>query len=138
MKVCVIQPRYSMNCADAEACFREMLALIDQCDESLDLIVLPEYCDVPVATPDGGAFRACVEKYNPVIARKAAETAKRCHALLFANYAQKTDGGFANATHAFDREELTRRPVYRALVEAGVFQNLVFLEQNRQQRFERL
>ena len=104
MKVCVIQPRYSMNCADAEACFREMLALIDQCDESLDLIVLPEYCDVPVATPDGGAFRACVEKYNPVIARKAAETAKRCHALLFANYAQKTDGGFANATHAFDRE----------------------------------
>ena len=104
MKVCVIQPRYSMNYADADACFNEMLALTDRCDGSLDLIVLPEYCDVPVATPDGNAFLACVEKYNAVIARKAAETAKRCHALLFANYAQKTDAGWANATHAFDRE----------------------------------
>ena len=27
MKVCVIQPRYSMNYAEADACFEEMLAL---------------------------------------------------------------------------------------------------------------
>ena len=104
MKVCVIQPRYSMNYADADACFNEMLALIDRCDDSLDLIVLPEYCDVPVSTPNGQAFHDCVEKYNAVIARKAAETAKRCHALLFANYAQKSEKGYRNATHAFDRE----------------------------------
>ena len=104
MKVCDIQPRYSMDWADAEACFREMIALIDRCDEAMDLIVLPEYCDVPVATPDAAAFHACVEKYNPIIAAKAAETARRCRALLFANYAQKTGRGFANATHAFDRE----------------------------------
>ena len=104
MKVCVIQPRYSMDYSEADACFREMLDLIDRCDDTMDLIVLPEYGDVPVATPDGAAFRACVEKYNAVVAEKAAATAKRCHALLFANYAQKTERGFANATHAFDRE----------------------------------
>ncbi len=104
MKVCVIQPRYSMDYSDAEACFDEMLGLLDQCDGSLDLIVLPEYCDVPVATPDGHAFHACLERYNAVIAEKAAEAAKRCRALVFANYAQRTARGWANATHAFDRE----------------------------------
>ena len=104
MKVCMIQPRYSMDYAEAEACFSEMIGLIDRCDDSLDLIVLPEYCDVPVATPDGNAFHECVGKYNAAIARKAAETAKRCHALVFANYAQRTERGWANATHAFDRE----------------------------------
>jgi len=104
MKVCVIQPRYSMNGADADACFNEMVALIDRCDETMDLIVLPEYGDVPAATPDGNAFHACVERYNAVIARKAAETAKRCHALVFANYAQKSAAGWRNTTHAFDRE----------------------------------
>ena len=45
MKVSVLQPRYSMNGADLDTCFSELLALLDECDESLDLIVLPEYSD---------------------------------------------------------------------------------------------
>ena len=49
MKVCVIQPYYSQNSADTEKCFRDMLALMDQCDDSMDLIVLPESCTTPAA-----------------------------------------------------------------------------------------
>ncbi len=104
MKIGIIQPWYSMDSADTERCFQEMCALIDRCDESLDLIVLPEYCDIPAAMPDAEAFRASIERYRPVIARKAAETARRCHALVFANFAEKTDRGYSNATHCFDRE----------------------------------
>ena len=70
----------------------------------MDLIVLPEYRDVPAASPDGPAFHREVEKYNPVIAARCAETARRCRALVFANYALKTDAGYRNATHVFDRE----------------------------------
>ena len=47
MKVCVIQPRYSFNEKDVESCFEELLALLEQCDESMDIIVLPEYSDAP-------------------------------------------------------------------------------------------
>ena len=47
MKVCVIQPRYSFDEKDVGACFEGLLRLLDQCDESMDLIVLPEYSDAP-------------------------------------------------------------------------------------------
>ena len=104
MKVAVIQPRYSMDEREADACFNEMLALLDQCDGTVDLIVLPEYCDVPVATKNAASFHAMVEKYNPVIAQRCAEAAKRCNALVFANYAQASDKGMRNVTHAFDRQ----------------------------------
>lgn len=45
MKVCVIQPYYSFDEKDADRCFEGLLSLLDKCDESLDLIVLPEYGD---------------------------------------------------------------------------------------------
>ena len=40
MKVCVIQPYYSVDFADADQCFEDELALLEQCDESMDLIVV--------------------------------------------------------------------------------------------------
>ena len=47
MKVAVIQPYYSFDPKETDRCYREMTALLDECDESLDLIVLPEYSDIP-------------------------------------------------------------------------------------------
>ncbi len=104
MKVCVLQPHYSFHTADADACFADLLALMDACDESLDLIVLPEYSDAlaDVAGKDG--FYAISEKYNATLLEKAAATARRCHALLFVNAGCKTEQGIRNTTHAFDRE----------------------------------
>ncbi|MCQ2445302.1 MAG: hypothetical protein MJ141_00260 [Clostridia bacterium] len=100
MKVSVIQPYYSMKYEDMETCFQGMLGLMDACDESMDIIVLPEYCDIPAATPNGEAFHQAVEKYNAVVAEKASALAKRCHAIVFANFAYEG----RNTTHAFDRE----------------------------------
>lgn len=104
MKVCVIQPWYSMDSGDLETCFQRMLGLMDECDPSMDLIVLPEYCDIPAATPNAAAFNASIEKYRPVIAEKVSALAKKNHAIVFANYGEKTDRGYSNATHVFDRE----------------------------------
>ena len=50
MKAYIIQPRYSMDSSEMEACFLEELRLLNSCDENADIIVLPEYSDVLSAT----------------------------------------------------------------------------------------
>ena len=104
MKVSVLQPRYSMNAADLDSCFSELLALLDECDESLDLIVLPEYSDVPADVKGEAGFYGAVERNNAILLEKASKTAQRCHAILFVNAAYRTEGGLRNTTHVFDRE----------------------------------
>ena len=49
MKVCVVQPKYSFDEKDVAVCNQGVLDLLDQCDASLDLIVLPEYSDIPLS-----------------------------------------------------------------------------------------
>ena len=60
MKVCIIQPKYSADFLMSDLCFEEQLKLIDMCDESMDIIVLPEACDVPAfaKSPEDAALSA--------------------------------------------------------------------------------
>lgn len=104
MKVCVIQPHYSFDEKDVDVCFRDLLALLEQCDESMDLIVLPEYSDAPADVQGKDGFYGAVAKYNKILLEKACETAKRCHSLVFVNAGFETEGGVRNTTHAIDRE----------------------------------
>ncbi|MBQ9785010.1 MAG: hypothetical protein IJW29_05880 [Clostridia bacterium] len=104
MKVCVIQPPYSYRHEDMEKNFEALLSLLDACDESLDLIVLPEYSDIPADDKDNARLFRAVDRQNPILLEKAAATARRCHALLFVNAMDKTPTGYRNTTHAFDRE----------------------------------
>ena len=105
MKTCVIQPYYSFEAKDLDYCYNEMIKLIDQCDDSMDLIVLPEYCDVPAAQESKAGFHASVARYNASIMEKAKETARRCHAIVFVNAASQDENGkWRNTTHAIDRE----------------------------------
>ena len=110
MKAYIIQPRYSMDSSEMESCFLKELELLDSCDENADIIVLPEYSDVLSATPDGKTFVEAIEKYAPIIECKVKETAKRCKAIVFANYGYKTEKGYRNTTHVFNRngEEIGR------------------------------
>ena len=39
MKVCVLQPKYSFEEKDADICFESLLELLEQCDDSMDVIV---------------------------------------------------------------------------------------------------
>ena len=50
MKVCIIQPKYEMDHAKTPDISAWILDALDRCDPSMDLIVLPEYSDVPCAT----------------------------------------------------------------------------------------
>lgn len=47
MKACIIQPQYSRDVAYTDEYYEYKLNLLAECDETMDLIVLPEYSDVP-------------------------------------------------------------------------------------------
>ena len=47
MKVCIAQPAYSTDYSRSDAFFEKQLELFAQCDDSMDIIVFPESCDIP-------------------------------------------------------------------------------------------
>jgi len=103
MKVCIIQPEYSTNYALSDEFFNREMELMSKCDESMDLIVMPEACDVPCLSHGKEDFEASVEKYNKTLIDTACETAKRCNAVVFVNGSYKTDKGLRNTTYAINR-----------------------------------
>jgi len=104
MKVCVIQPYYSFEPADLAVCYDGMVSLLDKCDDSLDLIVLPEYSDIPAAQSSKEDFHASIAKYNADILERAKAAAVRCNAVVFVNAAYDVGSGWRNTTHAIDRK----------------------------------
>ncbi len=77
---------------------------MDQCDESLDLIVMPESSDTPCFAKDLKETEESYRRYHDRLLQKAADTAKRCEAILFVNgYHRMEDGSLRNTTYAIDR-----------------------------------
>lgn len=104
MKVRIIQPAYTFNEGDLQKNFDGMVALMEECNEPLDLIVMPEYCDIPSAQKGKAGYRSAIEKYNATVMRKAVEMAKRCRSIVFINCAYEYEKGkLRNTTHAIDR-----------------------------------
>jgi len=97
MKICVIQPHYSFNEKDVDACFEGLISLLDKCDDSLDLIVLPEYSDAPADVLGKDGFYNAADKYGPIILERAKETARRCNSLVFVNAGYRTEDGIRKA-----------------------------------------
>ena len=103
MKIFIIQPEYSTDYSRSEELFEKQLSLMDACDDSADIIVMPESCDIPAYAKNKEESEKSVERFNKRLLEKASETAKRCSSLLFANARSKTDNGYRNTTYAFDR-----------------------------------
>lgn len=108
MKVKVCQPLYSRDYTRSEELFAHYLQMLDECDDSLDIIVLPESCDVPAFADSYETSLDSINKYRDVILKKASATAKRCNAIVFVNVHYQTDTGLRNTTVMFGRggEEL--------------------------------
>lgn len=103
MKACIIQPFYSVDYSRTDELFQEELRLLEQCDESMDLIVLPEACDVPCLARTREEFISSCNKYGPILLEKCAETARRCEAVLFVNATRVLPTGERNTTYAFNK-----------------------------------
>ena len=103
MKVCVVQPKYSFNENDVDFRFNDLIKLLDECDDSLDLIVLPEYSDALADVKGKAGYYNAVNTYRDVLLKKASETAKRCNSLVFVNAGYNVGDGIRNTTYAIDR-----------------------------------
>lgn len=103
MKVCIIQPKYSTDYAQSEKYFLDEIELLNQCDESMDIIVCPEAADIPCLAKTKEDAEKSVEKFNKKLYEIASGTAKRCNSMLFINMSDITPTGRRNTTYAFDR-----------------------------------
>ncbi|MBE6539028.1 MAG: hypothetical protein E7671_06150 [Ruminococcaceae bacterium] len=104
MKACVIQPPYSRDVSYSDEYFKYKIDLLDKCDEGMDIIVLPEYSDVPCATSTLEETLYYHEKYIDALLEKCVETAKRCKAIVFVNALSPENGNYRNTTYAYNRE----------------------------------
>ena len=104
MKVCLIQPAYSTDYSKSDYYYEEQIKLIDKCDESMDIIVLPEACDIPCLAGSRENGKISSDKFTAHLLRKVSDTAKRCNAMVFVSarsYEESEDG--RNTTYAFNR-----------------------------------
>ena len=104
MKTCILQPRFSRESRDMDACFRELCALLDECDDSMDLIVLPERCTALASPENEAQFREALSVYGPQLEALSVKTAKRCRAIVCVNYDAPHGDQFRNTTFVYDRE----------------------------------
>ncbi|MBQ8849580.1 MAG: hypothetical protein IJ011_04535 [Clostridia bacterium] len=105
MKVCIIQPAYSTDFEKIDYYYEEQMKLVAQCDGSMDIIVLPESCDIPCLAGSKENAELAAAKFNEKFLSAMSETAKRCGAIVFANARSFTEDGKArNTTYAFDRQ----------------------------------
>ena len=94
MKACIIQPPYSMDTAFSDEYFEFKLKMLDECDDSIDIIVLPEYSDVPCVTASREETLYYHNKYIGQLLDKCVETARRCSANVFVNALSPEEDGY--------------------------------------------
>ena len=97
MKACTIQPSYSKKFEDSDRIFREILGFLDACDDSMDLIVLPEYSNVPAGARTREEMLESFEKFGDALLGKAKETALRCDAIVSLGGLRETVTGLRNS-----------------------------------------
>lgn len=103
MKACIIQPPYSNDLSFSDEYFNYKLNLLDECDETVDIIVLPEYSDVPCATTTLEETLYYHDKYIDTLLDKCIKTARRCNANVFVNALSKEESGYRNTTYCYNK-----------------------------------
>ena len=102
MKTRIIQPLYLKGEQAAYDTLKWEIDELSKCDESLDLIVLPESSDVQALMPDKETRERVIARCHQPLMDMCAATAKRCKAVVFANAVDTSPLGHFNTTFAFD------------------------------------
>lgn len=85
MNIRVIQPPYPKRVEDTPASVAFMIDQLRLCDESLDLILLPECCNAPSGCGDSSLLRRLVAEHTEPLLCAVKETAIRCKAAVGIN-----------------------------------------------------
>ncbi len=103
MKVCIIQPEYSTDYSRSKELFDKQIDILRSCDESVDLIVMPEMADIPALAGSKELSEKSTEMFRETLLKEASDTAKRCDTLVFVNARSVWDDGYRNTTYAINR-----------------------------------
>lgn len=104
MKVCIIQPAYSTDFSKSNEYFEAQLELLKQCDDTMDMIVMPESCDIPCLAGSRENGLISTKKFNQRLLDTVSETARKCNAMVFVNARSTVEGGLRNTTYCFNRQ----------------------------------
>lgn len=105
MNIRVIQPPYPKCAEDTPASVAFMIEQLRRCDESLDLILLPECCNAPSGCGDSSLLRKLVAEHTQPLLDAVKETAVRCKAVVGINlyvYGEGYETVVRNATLLYD------------------------------------
>ncbi len=125
MKYAIIQPPYSRDRACSDACFDFKMNLLDTLDSSVDVIVLPEYSDVPCTASTREEILTDHNRYSTPLMEKCAAAAVRCQAIVFVNALVEVNGEYRNTTIAIGRDgkqigEYYKRHIPPLELDAGI------------------
>lgn len=104
MKAYIIQPPYSADLSKMDEYFDKKLELLSSVPGDADIIVLPEYSDVPCATATLEDTLAAYAKYHGRLMDACREAAVKKQAVIFVNAYDETPTGLRNTTFALDKE----------------------------------
>lgn len=121
MKSRVIQPLFAMDEAGLDKSFEWTLKELDRCDPSLDIVVLPEFSEVPGKTSYEG-FLETVDKYGPTLLEACERTARRCSTLVFCGAIDTSFDIPRNAIFVFGRDGSLLGKYYKEHLTAGEWQ----------------
>lgn len=103
MKARVIQQAFSPDGKDLQANFDWTLFQLEACDESLDIVVLPEAASHPGKTSSTEEFLAVGRRNIPLLLDACSRTARRCSTLVFVGAYDLSYDQPRNTVFAFDR-----------------------------------
>ena len=121
MKARVIQPLFAMDEAGLDASYEWTLRELRGCDPSLDIVVLPEFSEVPGKTSNEG-FLETVHKYGPKLLETCEETARRCSTLVFCGAIDTSCEKPRNAVFVYGRDGSLLGKYYKEHLTAGEWQ----------------
>lgn len=131
MKLCAIQVPFADSPEDAVKSVEMMIAQLQQCDNSCDIILTPEYSNAPGRIP-AARLKEFASAQTRKLIPSAVETARRCHAIVAVNFlAEVSPGEFRNITRIFDRQgncagEFHKQHLPEAEKQLGVSFNYTF------------
>ena len=118
MKARVIQPLFAQDQAGLDKSFEWTLRELERCDASLDIVVLPEFSEVPGKTSYEG-FLETVHRYGPTLLDACARTARRCSTLVFVGAIDTSWEVPRNALFIFGRDGSLLGKYYKQHLTAG-------------------
>lgn len=118
MKARVIQPLFAMDEVGLDKSYEWTLKELRKCDASLDIVVLPEFSEVPGKTSYPG-FLETVHKYGPDLLEECAQTARRCSTLVFCGAIDTSWDVPRNAIFVYGRDGSLLGKYYKEHLTAG-------------------